>query len=39
VQDNVIEQDHRAVKKRVWLANGDVVGQTHFIGELFGLST
>ena len=68
--NNVIEQDHRTVKKRVWLAkgygsfqsawrtlqgieavnmirkgrvrwlaNGNVVGQTHFIGELFGLST
>src|SRR5260370_35061528 len=68
--NNVIEQDHRTVKKRVWLAkgygschsasrtlqrietvnmirkgrvrwlaNGDVVGQAHFIGELFGLST
>ncbi len=22
-----------------WLASGDVVGQAHFIGELFGLST
>src|SRR5258708_34260102 len=68
--NNVIEQDHRTVKKRVWLAKGygsfqsawrtlqgieavnmirkgrvrwlakgDVVGQAHFIGELFGLST
>ena len=68
--NNVIEQDHRTVKKRVWLAkgylsfqsawrtlqgieavnmirkgrvrwlaNGNVVGQAHFIGELFGLST
>jgi IS6 family transposase len=68
--NNVIEQDHRTVKKRVWLAkgygsfhsawrtlqrietvnmirkgrvrwlaNGDVVRQAHFIGELFGLST
>ena len=68
--NNVIEQDHRTVKKRVWLAkgygsfqsawrtlqgieavnmirkgrvrwlaSGDVVGQAHFIGELFGLST
>ena len=67
--NNVIEQDHRTVKKRVWLAkgdgsfqsawrtlqgietmnmirkgrvrwlaNGDAVGQAHFIGELFGLS-
>jgi transposase, IS6 family len=68
--NNVIEQDHRTVKKRVWLAkgygsfqsacrtlqgieavnmirkgrvrwlaNGNVVGQAHFIGTLFGLST
>ena len=68
--NNMIEQDHRAVKKRVWLAkgygsfqsawrtlqgieavnmirkgrvrwlaNGNVVGQAHFIGTLFGLST
>ena len=67
--NNVIEQDHRTVKKRVWLAkgygsfqsawrtlqgietvnmirkgrvrwlaNGDVVGQALFIGELFGLA-
>ena len=35
--NNVIEQDHRTVKKRVWLAQGDAVGQAHFIGELFGL--
>jgi len=68
--NNMIEQDHRAVKKGVWLAkdyksfqsawrtlqgieavnmirkgrvrwlaNGNVVGQAHFIGTLFGLST
>src|SRR5260370_32046578 len=67
---NVIEEDQRTVKKRVWLAkgygsfqsawgtlqgieavnmirkgrvrwlaNGNVVGQAHFIGKLFGLST
>ena len=67
--NNLIEQDHRTVKKRVWLAKGygtfssawrtlqgietvnmirkgrvrwlaqgDAVGQAHFIGKLFGLS-
>jgi hypothetical protein len=36
--NNVIEQDHRTVKKRVWLAKGDVAGQALFIGELFGLA-
>ena len=37
--NNVIERGHRMVKMRVWLAKGDVVGQAHFICELFGLST
>src|SRR5258707_1074823 len=68
--NNMIDEDHRTVKKRVWLAkgygsfqrawrtlqgietvnmirkgrvrwvaNGDVIGQAHFIGALFGLST
>ena len=68
--NNVIEQDHRTVKKRVWLAKGygsfqsawrtlqgieavnmirkgrvrwlaqgDAVGQAHFISQLFGLSS
>jgi transposase-like protein len=36
--NSVIEQDHQTVKKRVWLAKGDAVGQARFIGELFGLS-
>ena len=67
--NNVVEQDHRFVKQRVWLAKGygsfqsawrtlqgieavnmirkgrarwiskrDVVGQAHFIGNLFGLT-
>jgi transposase-like protein len=67
--NNVVEQDHRTVKKRVWLAKGygsfqsawrtlqgietvamigkgrvrwlvkgDVVGQAHFIAELFGIA-
>jgi IS6 family transposase len=36
--NNVIEQDHRAVKKRVWLAKGDAAGQARFIAELFGLA-
>jgi hypothetical protein len=34
----VIEQDHRTVKKRVWLAKGDAVGQAPFIAELFGIA-
>ena len=67
--NNVVEQDHRTVKKRVWLAKGygsfqsawrtlqgieavamirkgrvrwlaqgDAVGQAHFIAELFGIA-
>jgi hypothetical protein len=36
--NNVIEQDHRTVKKRVWLAKGDTVGQVLFIAWLFGLA-
>ena len=67
--NNIVEQDHRTVKKRVWLAKGygsfqsawrtlqgieavamirkgrvrwlaqgDAVGQAHFIAELFGLA-
>ena len=35
--NNMIQQDHRTVKKRVWLAKGDSLGQAHFIAELFGL--
>ena len=35
-----IEAVNMIRKGRVrWLASGDVVGQAHFIGELFGLST
>jgi transposase-like protein len=67
--NNIVEQDHRTVKKRVWLAKGygsfqsawrtlqgieavamirkgrvrwlaqgDAVGQAHFIAELFGIA-
>ena len=67
--NNIVEQDHRTVKKRVWLAKGygsfqsawrtlqgieavamirkgrvrwlaqgDPVGQAHFIAELFGIA-
>jgi transposase-like protein len=35
--NNVIEQDHRTVKKRVWLAKGNAIGQAHFIAGLFGI--
>jgi transposase-like protein len=28
--NNVIEQDHRTVKKRTWLAKGDVVAEVRF---------
>jgi transposase, IS6 family len=46
--NNVIEQDHRTIKKRVlrmirkgrvrWLAKGNAVGQADFIAGLFGLA-
>src|SRR5229473_2375989 len=36
--NNILEQDHRTVKKRVWLAKGDSVGQAHFIAELIGIA-
>ena len=36
--NNIVERDHRMVKKRVWLAKDDAVGQTLFIAELFGIA-
>jgi transposase, IS6 family len=46
--NNVTEQDHRTIKKRVlrmirkgrvrWLAKGNAVGQADFIAGLFGLA-